>query len=170
MFQPSSSDISTIELRVGELYCQAERHFLKRFPRPTITMNLRGETAGQAWTEKNLLRLNKQLFLENREHFLEHTIGHEVAHLVAHQLFGRNIRPHGKEWQFIMEQVFHLPANRTHSYNTQNASKRPFLYSCSCEGKTIPLSTIRHNRAVKGTVYLCAQCREPLTFVEQISA
>ncbi|MGI9278411.1 MAG: SprT family zinc-dependent metalloprotease [Endozoicomonas sp.] len=161
--------LPAIELRTSELYCLAERHFLKRFPRPQITLNLRGETAGQAWTEKNQLRLNKQLFKENKEHFLEHTVGHEVAHLIAHQLFGRNIRPHGREWQFIMEEVFRLPAQRTHSYNTRNASKRPFLYRCRCDGKTIPLSTIRHNRAVKGTVYLCTQCREPLTFVEKVS-
>ncbi|KEQ17265.1 SprT family zinc-dependent metalloprotease [Endozoicomonas numazuensis] len=162
--------LPAIELRVSKLYCLAEQHFLKRFPRPQITLNLRGETAGQAWTEKNLLRLNKQLFKENQAHFLEHTVGHEVAHLIAHQLFGRKIRPHGREWQFIMEDVFRLPAQRTHSYNTNNASKRPFLYRCSCEGKTIPLSTIRHNRAIKGTVYLCTQCREPLKFIEKVSA
>ncbi|WP_448216576.1 SprT family zinc-dependent metalloprotease [Endozoicomonas sp. 2B-B] len=161
--------LPTVELRVSELYCLAERHFLKRFPRPRISLSLRGETAGQAWTEKNLLRLNKQLLKENQEHFLKHTVGHEVAHLIAHQLFGRKIRPHGREWQLIMQEVFRLPARRTHSYNTSNASKRPFLYSCSCAGKTIPLSSIRHNRAVRGAVYLCAQCREPLKFVEKIN-
>lgn len=158
--------LPAIELRISELYCLAERHCLRRFPRPQISLTLRGETAGQAWTEKNLLRLNKQLFKENQEHFLKHTVGHEVAHLIAHQLFGKKIRPHGKEWQWIMEDIFKLPAQRTHSYDTSNASKKPFLYRCSCEGKTIPLSTIRHNRAIKGTVYLCSQCREPLKFVE----
>ena len=156
-----------VEQRIAELYCRAERHFLKRFPRPELKMDLRGETAGQAWTERNLLRLNRQLLCENRQHFLEHTLGHEVAHLVAHQLFGRKIRPHGREWQFIMEDVFNLPANRTHSYDTSRTTKRPFLYSCSCEGKTIPLTTIRHNRALKGTVYLCASCKDPLKFIEK---
>ena len=66
-----------------------------------------------------------------------------------------------------MEDVFNLPAQRTHSYDTRRSTKRPYLYSCQCEGKTIPLTAIRHNRALKGTVYLCTACREPLTFIKK---
>ena len=138
-----SDTLSTdLQQRVAELYCLAERHFLKRFPRPAVKLDLKGETAGQAWTEKNLLRLNRQLLIENRDHYLEHTLGHEVAHLIAHQLFGRRIRPHGREWQFIMEQVFSLPAERTHSYDTSRARRvqRPYLYQCQCPNKMIPLT------------------------------
>ncbi|MRI32486.1 SprT family protein [Endozoicomonas sp. OPT23] len=160
-----------VNQRVAELYCLAERHFLKRFPRPAIKLDLKGETAGQAWPEKNLLRLNSQLLVENREHYFKHTIGHEIAHLVAHQLFGRKIRPHGREWQFIMEVVFSLPAERTHSYDTRRARsvQRPYLYQCQCPEKLIPLTSIRHNRSRKGTVYLCTSCKAPLQFVRKES-
>ncbi|KEQ17317.1 hypothetical protein GZ78_16020 [Endozoicomonas numazuensis] len=155
-----------VQQRVTELYCLAERHFLKRFPRPEVRLDLNGEKAGQAWMERNLLRLNLQLLKENQEHFLEHTIGHEVPHLIADRHFVRKIRPYGREWQFIMEHVFQLPARRTHSYDTSRTSKRPFLYTCQCEGKTIPLTRIRHNRAIKGTNYLCTSCKRPLIYKE----
>ena len=159
-----------IEQRTAELYCMAERHFLKRFSRPRILLNLRGETAGQAWPERNLLRLNLVLLRENREHYIKHTVGHEVAHLIAHKLFGSRIRPHGREWQFIMEEVFSLPARRTHNYDTSRSTRRPFLYSCQCKGKQIALTQIRHGRAMKGTVYLCTSCREPLKYLGEATA
>ncbi|MFT4673193.1 MAG: SprT protein [Saprospiraceae bacterium] len=33
------------------------------------------------------------------------TLIHEIAHLVAFQKFGRNIKPHGKEWKFTFQQL-----------------------------------------------------------------
>lgn len=151
-----------INHRIAELYCLAERHFLKRFNRPDVLLNLRGETAGQAWLERNLLRLNKVLLEENQEHYIKHTLGHEVAHLIADEVYGKKIRSHGAEWQFIMEAVFDLPAHRTHSYDVKRASRRPYTYSCNCPDKIIHLTAIRHNRILRGTVYQCLACRMPL--------
>lgn len=33
------------------------------------------------------------------------TLIHEIAHLVAFKKFGRNIKPHGKEWKFTFQQL-----------------------------------------------------------------
>lgn len=33
------------------------------------------------------------------------TLIHEIAHLVAFQNYGRNIKPHGKEWKFTFQQL-----------------------------------------------------------------
>jgi len=33
------------------------------------------------------------------------TLIHEIAHLVAFQKYGRNIKPHGKEWKFTFQQL-----------------------------------------------------------------
>ena len=160
-----ASDLHSIQQRIIELYNQAERYFQKTFRRPYIRLDLRGESAGQAWLEKYQLRFNAVLLKENREHFLKQTVAHEVAHLLAHELFGPKIRAHGKEWQAIMIQVFDLPADRCHTYDTSQSSRRPWLYQCQCEGKTIGLSTVRHNRSKKGTVYFCTSCKAPLKFV-----
>ena len=165
MHKRRPQDIHQVQQRVIELYTLAERYFMKRFKRPYIRMDLKGETAGQALPAKHQLRFNPILLQENKVHYIQQTVAHEVAHLLAHDLFGPRVRAHGKEWQSIMVVVFELPADRCHTYDTQRASKRPWIYSCQCEGKAIPLSTIRHNRAIKGTIYLCTSCRGPLQFV-----
>lgn len=33
------------------------------------------------------------------------TLIHEIAHLVAFERFGRNIKPHGREWKFTFQQM-----------------------------------------------------------------
>ncbi|WP_422450842.1 MULTISPECIES: SprT family zinc-dependent metalloprotease [unclassified Endozoicomonas] len=163
--KPLPNDLHQIEQRIIELYQEAERFFQQPFKKPYIRLDLTGETAGQAWIEKHQLRFNKVLLQENREHFIQQTVAHEVAHLLAYELFGRNIRAHGREWQGIMTRVFRLPADRCHRYDTGRSSRKQWLYRCHCQGKTIHLSTIRHNRSQRGTVYLCTACKGPLTFL-----
>ena len=46
------------------------------------------------------------------------TLIHEIAHLVAFQKFGRNIKPHGKEWKFTFQQLM-LPFLRTDVFPPQ---------------------------------------------------
>lgn len=127
-------------------------------------MDLKGETAGQALISKYQLRFNPILLQENRQHFLLHTVAHEVAHLLAHDIYGPGIRAHGREWQSIMTGVFQLPADRCHRYDTRNSARKNWLYQCQCRGKMIALGTTRHNRAQKGTIYLCTTCKAPLQF------
>ncbi|WP_067522315.1 SprT family zinc-dependent metalloprotease [Endozoicomonas ascidiicola] len=164
------NDLHQIEQRVLELYQEAERFFQKSFKRPYIRLDLTGATAGQAWIEKHQLRFNKVLLQENREHFIQQTVAHEVAHLLAYDLFGPRIRAHGREWQGIMIKVFRLPADRCHSYDTGRSSRRQWLYQCHCKGREIALSTVRHNRSQRGTIYLCTTCRGPLTYAGKAQA
>ncbi|MFK0573607.1 SprT family zinc-dependent metalloprotease [Endozoicomonas sp.] len=165
-----TSDLHQLQQRVIELYAQAEKRLNRRFQKPYIRLDLKGQTAGQAWIEKRQLRFNPVLLNENRDHFLKQTVAHEVAHLLAYELYGPRIRAHGREWQSIMMAVFQLPADRCHSYDTQRSSRRDWLYQCQCQGKTIPLGTTRHNRSQKGTVYLCTTCRAPLKYLGKIQA
>ena len=157
-----SQDLNAVQQRVIELYNRAEQCFCRRWPMPYIRLDLTGSTAGQAWPQKRLLRFNPVLLQENRVDFLSQTVAHEVAHLLAYDLYGSKIRPHGRQWQLIMTKVFGLPAQRCHQYDTRRSSPREWLYRCQCH--VIPLSTIRHNRAQRGTVYLCRHCKTPLTF------
>lgn len=87
---------------------------------PTISFDLRGTTAGQAYPGKNHIRLNGQLLNENTDHFIEQTVGHEWAHLAAANLHGHKIRSHGPEWKAVMHKLG-LDAARCHAYTTQKA-------------------------------------------------
>lgn len=136
-----------------------------RLPRPEIRFDLRGQSAGQArlcLSGDCVIRYNPALLGSNPDRFLAETVAHEVAHLVAYRLHGRGIRPHGPEWQTIMRRYGAEPS-RCHSYDlsaAQHRSLRQFRYHCHC--REHDLSSIRHNRVLKGRTYYCRRCKTAL--------
>ena len=157
-----------LEARVEACYRQAETFFKRSFSRPRVSLQLRGQKAGVAHLQENLLRFNAQLYRENTEHFLRQTVAHEVAHLVAHQLFGLRIRPHGEEWQKIMRGVFQLPPERCHSYDVPRRKATRYVYRCQCPEGLFPFSAQRHGLVAKGRRYLCRRCRATLQFTGEL--
>jgi SprT protein len=156
-----------IHARVEACYQQAEAFFKRRFPRPVISFKLRGQKAGVAHLDENLLRFNPQLYQENCEDFLRQTVPHEVAHMVARQLYGRGIQPHGAQWQQIMLEVYQLPANRCHSYAVARREVQRYLYVCQCPEQEFPFSRQRHTLVSKGRRYFCRRCKATLVFTGQ---
>ncbi|NBC47892.1 MAG: hypothetical protein GVY22_07870 [Gammaproteobacteria bacterium] len=130
-----------------------------------LRFDLRGRTAGQVRIRSRsdyLIRYNLELLRRGGADFLERTVPHEVAHVVAHERFGPMIRPHGPEWQRIMRTLGAEPS-RCHNYDVTDLGQRRlrrFDYHCSCAEHC--LTSIRHNRIVKGQRYYCRRCGEPL--------
>lgn len=165
------SDLHTLftELNraVTHHYQLAETYYLRAFPRPQVSLKLRGRSAGIAEGHLNRLRFNQQLLLENQQDFIQQVVPHEVAHLVAWQLFGRRIRPHGPEWRRIMEEVFKQQARRTHTFEVRQAAGQCFVYHCGCVGHEHHLTIRRHNKIGRGQGYLCRLCGSRLHFARQ---
>lgn len=156
-----------IHARVDACYQQAETHFARRFTRPEISFRLRGQKAGVAHLDENLLRFNPTLYEQNREDFLRQTVPHEVAHMIARALFGRRIQPHGGEWKSIMLEVFGLSPQRCHSYAVERRPVTRYLYRCQCPERDFPFSGQRHRLVARGRRYFCRSCRATLTFSGQ---
>lgn len=152
--------------RVEACYREAEAFFGRRFPRPEVSLRLRGQKAGVAHLDDNRLRFNPQLYRENREDFLRQTVPHEVAHLVAHQVFGPRIRAHGEEWQRLMREVFHLAPQRCHRYEIVRPQRLHYVYRCQCAEEFV-FTAQRHALVRKGHRYQCRRCRSLLVYTEQ---
>ncbi|MBF6622870.1 MAG: SprT family zinc-dependent metalloprotease [Pseudomonas stutzeri] len=156
-----------LNARVEACYQLAEAFFKQRFKRPEVSLKLRGQKAGVAHLDQNLLRFNDQLYRANTEHFLQQTVAHEVAHLVAHQLYGGQIRPHGEEWQLIMRGVYELMPDRCHSYEVARRQASRYIYRCACPERDFPFTGQRHALVRKGRRYFCRNCRATLVFSGQ---
>jgi SprT protein len=156
-----------LNARVEACYVQAEAFFQRAFTRPEISLRLRGQKAGVAHLDENLLRFNPRLYQENREDFLTQTVAHEVAHMIARQLYGARIQPHGAHWQAIMREVYALPAQRCHSYAISRRPSTRYVYHCQCPNHDFAFSAQRHRLARQGRRYLCRRCRAPLLFSGQ---
>lgn len=113
-----AKDLDTIHARYGVM-----------LPKPTVSYDLCGTTAGQAFIHKNYIKINAVLLVENVDEMLNRTVPHELAHLATQSIypeahrrgFASKRRPHGAEWQSIMR-VLGADASRCHSYNTSNSA------------------------------------------------
>lgn len=143
----------TIE-RVAEVYAIANRTYqTHKFNFPRIQFTIRGKAAGRAYYYQNRINLNLKMLLENGQSFIDDTPGHEAAHLIAFSLFGRQIKPHGREWASVMRLIGQEPS-RTHNFQVSG-----FSYFCSC--RTHILSTRMHNSIQRDSkVRICIDCRE----------
>lgn len=140
----------------------ANQKLNRSFKYPIILFDLRGTTAGQAWTTSNKIRYNLGIARDNFNAFIDRTVPHEVAHLVADQYFMKNCG-HGTEWKWVMGTIFGKEVSRCHSYDVTKHRVRKtkiYIYQCSClEGCKVGA---KHHKLIQtkqyNTVY-CKTCR-----------
>lgn len=165
---PAMNKTPRIPVAVQQAVMNSLRHHLqlasarleRTFPEPALLYQQRGTSAGTAWLEKWQIRLNPQLLLENQQAFVEEVVPHELAHLLVWQVFGR-VAPHGKEWKWMMQEVFGVSPRRTHSFALTSLAAKTFPYYCRCQQHQ--LTVRRHNRVLRGeSRYHCRLCQSEL--------
>ena len=75
-----------VQRKLAETLQLAENHFQRKFPIPTISYDLRGVKAGVAYLQKNEIKFNRTLLLENSDEFIRQVVPHELAHLIVYQV------------------------------------------------------------------------------------
>jgi SprT protein len=154
---------SQVIARVEQCITHANQRLNKRLPMPAVSFRQRGKIAGSARLQGWEVRFNPVLLEENPQAFLNEVVPHEVAHLVTFKLFGK-VRPHGREWQIIMTEVFRIPARTTHSFDISSVQGTTYLYRCRCSEHQ--LTVRRHNKVQrKQATYHCRRCQQPLQAV-----
>ncbi|MEP4888768.1 MAG: SprT family zinc-dependent metalloprotease [Aliiglaciecola sp.] len=156
----SSEHQIIIQQRLVECMQMAEVYFKQKFALPTLLFNQRGNVAGTAHLQKNLIKLNNTLLNDNFDEFMQTVLPHEVAHIITYQKFNR-VKPHGVEWQTIMRKVFNLPPTVRHKMDTTKTQGKMYDYQCRCG--TVKLTLRRHNKVVKKQqIYCCRKCQQQL--------
>ncbi|WP_071979152.1 SprT family zinc-dependent metalloprotease [Alteromonas sp. RW2A1] len=151
-----------IQAEVESCYLKAERYFKKVFERPLLSYRRSGKNAGTAFLQQNRINIHPLLFSENQEEFIHDVIPHEVSHLLVWNLFGRT-KPHGREWQSIMLEVFNRSPSTTHSFDTKGVVNT-VAYRCNCSEHAISLR--RHKNVLSGKAqYRCRKCSGELVAV-----
>ncbi|WP_404346086.1 SprT-like domain-containing protein [Vreelandella venusta] len=139
------------------------REVYPTLPEPKVWFDLRGASAGQAHLGRGGLRFNPVLLADNRQAFFDEVIPHEMAHwLVFHLANGTRLKPHGREWQAVMRDLFGLVPKVTHRFDTQRSQPRPYRYECGCQ--THCFTARRHALVVKGRRYRCRHCDQTLVY------
>lgn len=139
------------------------REVYPQLPRPGVWFDLRGAGAGQANLGRGGVRFNPCLLEENRTAFLVEVVPHEVAHwLVFHLENGTRLKPHGREWQTVMRELFGLAPKVTHCFDTRRARPTPYRYRCGC--REHGFTSRRHGLVLKGRRYRCRDCAQTLVY------
>lgn len=139
-----------------------------------IVFNLKGRSAGMYKVssshffsqKKREIRYNSYIFSKYFDDNFNTTIPHEVAHYISDIIHGlKNIKPHGKEWQAVM-QAFDADASVTANYDlTGIPVKKQSLHAYQCSCREHQLSSTRHNKIIKQQYrYYCKCCKQALKY------
>lgn len=132
---------------------QANKLLQCDFIEPKIIYKVKGSIAGSAFLTRWEIQLNSTMLHENGITFIEEVVPHELAHLIVFKRYGK-VKPHGKEWQYIMSKILGKIPKTTHSFAIKNAN---YQYYCQCQEHF--LTKIRHNKIqYNKTEYLCRKC------------
>lgn len=119
---------------------------------------------GYAYYDTNSLRFSWLLWDKAGKEEQDNTIVHEATHLIAAHIYGKQIKPHGLEWQFCMARAGYKPT-RCHNIDTSEfrRKQKKYLAKCSCMVHTI--SANRRGRICNGKNYICNKCKDRLKLV-----
>lgn len=152
--------------KVEECFQKAEAHYGKNLNRPrNIIFKRNGVVAGHSNYSRRELMFQLDFAEAYPDDFLNDTVPHEVAHFVDDNVNGLTFRGsrvsiHGPSWQFIMKVVYGLDPKRCHNYDSSvTKTRKGELHEYVCKCTTHKVSSIVHNKILKGQVRKCIHCK-----------
>ncbi len=138
----------------------------------TLSYDLKGiRTIGQCKQldkKTYIIRLHLPLLQYYKNVYINDVLTHEFAHAIQMHKYKHKVKPHGKEWQEILEILHDKPYEQIAKPKyeelqnlSQNRKYKKYDYTCKCK-TTHELTIIRHKRIQSGTQYLCKYCKSLL--------
>lgn len=161
-----SSDLKQrVEAKMQECIDKVFIRYNILLPMYDIVYDLEGSTAGKAYYNRELIRLNPILLRQNVEDFIERTVPHEFAHLAANVIYGDEGRGHGSYWREVMCTLGVRDVTRCHTYDTSHVKRRekPYVWGCvgcKVEGK---VTAQQHGKYLR-RLLSCRACGRPVVF------
>jgi SprT protein len=152
---------AAVEQSVHHWIDLANQHLPNTTPYPALSFRASGSRAGAVFLHQGRINFNRTLLTAYPDDYFNEVIPHEVAHWAVHRNFGR-VKPHGKEWQHVMSDIFGVEPKTTHQLDTSVLNRKTFKYVCDCSSHQ--LSVRRHNAICRNKVqYHCKKCNGVLT-------
>ena len=133
----------------------------KGFQMPTIVWRDMGvRRAGYCNYSKNVITLNiNYLKSKSWKDFLDDTPLHELAHAITWQLYDET--GHKAVWKSVCYSLG-LRGNRCHNFSTPEnvdvTKRKRKRYEANCPCMTHIITSVKYNRMLKGTRYICVKC------------
>jgi SprT protein len=130
-----------------------------------LDFELEGTVAGRAGYDnrikKGILKINMDVFLNNKEEYINQTIPHEIAHIISDNHFGREKGDsHGDNWKRVML-YFGKNPKRCHNYEVKKTKTwrlDRFQTHCKKCGLKMVFSKVIYNKMLKGKGRYCNKC------------
>ena len=164
--------------RIAELQKTTRENFGRYVPYFKLTYDLKTASLGGQARHKvdgslYHMRLHPAALMEYKDEYIDEVVVHEFAHLVQGMTDGScGSKPHGHEWKRVMR-VFGATPDVTHTMDLdacivkhgpklgikprKKRVMRKWNYHCNC--RNFEISTVRHNKIVRGGSYRCGRCR-----------
>lgn len=101
-----------------------------------IEFNLKGWCAGVASHSDDFsrasIKFNEYYLNKHEDSMITNAVPHEVAHIVANKYYKMQCN-HGRLWQTIMVDVYHLPPEKYHDFGKPDNARKVKRYKFTCE-------------------------------------
>lgn len=114
------------------------------------------QKAGQYRHGERKIRISQHL-IDNHPRKIIETVKHEIGHAVAMHRYGkRRIKPHGKEWKSIMQE---MEVDKPEACHNLQLTEYSYVVRCTNPNCDVELGRHKKSRLVKKPeFYVCKEC------------
>ena len=153
-----------VEEELMELVLNLPEHIYSKLPKMQVHYFNKSPTAGRAQGTCRIY-LNRDLLHTHPAEQLYDTLPHELAHCIVHAIHDHRCKPHGAEWQDIMQLLGREPTrcHRMEQPDLVRKKQNRHTYVCACNEHHLS-TTLHHQIIIKGRNRKCSRCKTPLTY------